>query len=445
MQPTPESTPIPPAATSVARSGGRALWRKLHRWFGAGAALFLLIVSGTGIALQWQSVFGDEEAEKERLAEQTSAFLLTTPLDTMSAQLAAAQAAVRVEAGSAPLDRVLWQLKGDHPTLTFFIGGQPARRFVVNARTGVIERRLSGDEESWILRLHSGEIIGDGGKVLGLFWGSALLFLTVSGVVIYWQMRRPGATGLKKILWMLVFAALFTPPHMLFAGPPFLTDDPGMAPKGWDVYTNAVYTKTSGGHTLTAPILDVSYSLTPRFKFNATMAYATLSPIGAPSQSGITDTDFKFKWRFTDADEKTGAWDVGIAPTVTFPTASKTKGIGDGLWRYRVPLIFGKSWGRVTVQAEIGYKFVAGRGMSDELAGGADLQYALGDAWTIGAELYDTVPIKNTSAHNPLVNFGAARKVREGWLVMASVGRTLRPERMGGPHLFFQLFSEWLF
>ena len=247
MPPNPESTPVPRATPSATRSGGRALWRKLHRWFGAGAAIFLLIVSGTGIALQWQSVFGDEEAEKERLAEQTSAFLLTTPLDTMSAQLASAQAAVRAEAGSAPLDRVVWQLKGDHPTLTFFVGSHPARRFVVNASTGVIERRMSGDEESWILRLHSGEIIGDGGKVLGLFWGSALLFLTVSGAVIYWQMRRPGATGFKKILWMLVFAALVLPQHPAFAGPPFLTDDPGIAQKGRDVYTNAVYAKTSDG------------------------------------------------------------------------------------------------------------------------------------------------------------------------------------------------------
>jgi ferredoxin len=200
MPPNPKITPVPLARLSAARSGGRALWRKLHRWFGAGAAIFLLIVSGTGIALQWQSIFGGDEAEKERQAKQTSPFLLTTALDTMSAQLATAQAAVRAEVGSAPLDRVLWLLKGDHPTLTFFVGGHPARRFVVNAGTGVVERRTSGDEESWILRLHSGELIGDGGKLLGLFWGSALLFLTVSGVVIYWQMLRrstspPAADG----------------------------------------------------------------------------------------------------------------------------------------------------------------------------------------------------------------------------------------------------------
>ncbi len=235
MPSAPKLAPHPPDATPAVRSNAQALWRKLHRWFGAGAALFLLIVSGTGIALQWESIFGDEESEKERLAEQTSAFLLTTSLEKMATQFAAAQTAVQAETGPAPLDRVLWQLKGDHPTITFFVGGHPARRYVVDARSGVIKQRISGDEESWILRLHSGEIFGDGGKVLGLFWGSALLFLTVSGVVIYWRMRKPDVTGLRKIFWMLVIGSLIALPHSLQAGPPFLTDDPGMAPRGWDI------------------------------------------------------------------------------------------------------------------------------------------------------------------------------------------------------------------
>jgi len=32
-------------------------------------------------------------------------------------------------------------------------------------------------------------------------WGVALVLLTVSGVVIYLQMRRPGAKGWKRFYW----------------------------------------------------------------------------------------------------------------------------------------------------------------------------------------------------------------------------------------------------
>jgi uncharacterized iron-regulated membrane protein len=34
-----------------------------------------------------------------------------------------------------------------------------------------------------------------------MLWGSALVFLVVSGVVIYLQMRRPGARGWKRVFW----------------------------------------------------------------------------------------------------------------------------------------------------------------------------------------------------------------------------------------------------
>lgn len=50
-------------------------------------------------------------------------------------------------------------------------------------------------------RLHSGEAFGEGGLVFAMLWGLALVLLTLSGVVIYLQMRRPGATGLRRIFW----------------------------------------------------------------------------------------------------------------------------------------------------------------------------------------------------------------------------------------------------
>ncbi len=55
----------------------------------------------------------------------------------------------------------------------------------------------------FLLRLHSGEAWGDGGLVVAMFWGLALIFGVVSGVVIYLKMRRPGPTGLRRVIWLL--------------------------------------------------------------------------------------------------------------------------------------------------------------------------------------------------------------------------------------------------
>ena len=49
-----------------------------------------------------------------------------------------------------------------------------------------------------LYRLHSGEAFGDGGLVVAMFWALALLVLTVSGVLIFWRMRRRNVTGWRR-------------------------------------------------------------------------------------------------------------------------------------------------------------------------------------------------------------------------------------------------------
>jgi len=56
-------------------------------------------------------------------------------------------------------------------------------------------------DKPFLYRLHSGEAFGDGGLVAAMAWGLALALLAVSGLVIYWQMRRPGTTGWKRVFW----------------------------------------------------------------------------------------------------------------------------------------------------------------------------------------------------------------------------------------------------
>ena len=195
----------PPATPASANPAGKRplTFRQLHRWVGAGVAIFLILVSATGVILEWQQFFGEEEAERERIATMTSEATLDAQLEKISAQFAAARAAVRVVAGPAPLDRVVWQLKGDKPAFEFFTGGAQPRRYLVDARTAAIVRRESAEAESLLLRLHTGEVFGDGGRVLGMLWGLATLVITVTGLVIYWRMRRPGASGswLGRLFW----------------------------------------------------------------------------------------------------------------------------------------------------------------------------------------------------------------------------------------------------
>ena len=79
-------------------------------------------------------------------------------------------------------------------------GGED-RRLLFDARTGKFTRSDGYADKAFINRVHSGEVFGDGGLVASMFWGLALLALTVSGFMLYWRLagaNRQGRTGLQR-------------------------------------------------------------------------------------------------------------------------------------------------------------------------------------------------------------------------------------------------------
>ena len=181
-----------------------ATLRKWHRWIGFPAAIFLLFVSVTGIWLAATEFFGEDETLREKTRDLVSPVTLGTPDAELAAAFARARAAVAAQAAGAPVDKVVWQFKGDAPTIAFFLGkpkGGEDRKITVNAKTGTVMSTESYVDKPFVNRLHSGEFFGDGGLVLAMAWGLALVVLTISGLWIYFQMRRPNLTGLRRIFW----------------------------------------------------------------------------------------------------------------------------------------------------------------------------------------------------------------------------------------------------
>ena len=415
-------------------------FRKWHRWIGWAAAIFFVLVSVTGVILQFQQFFGAEEAQKEQLRDLTSTYTVASPLGDLQSRIARAQTAVVAVTGNAPLDRIEMQLKGPHPTITFITGGAQALKFVVSADTGAIEERASGEDESFLLRLHTGEVFGDGGVVLGMLWGVAFLVMTLTGVWVYWNMRRPGRQGLKRIFWMLPLALLIGHSRGVRAGSPFLTDDPGFVPKGWEFKYAGAVEDNRFANVITAPVLDINYTVREHLKWNLTLAGKRLTPTGGHSEYGLADTDFKFKWRFRD--ESPGGVAISVAPDVTLPTASRDRGLGDGAWRFKIPFQFGKSFGKLNTFAEAGYQWAFDSSASDQLLYGLGGAYAFSDHLTAGAELFGSAPAQNTSEYSLLANVGVIWTFNPRWQLQGSFGRTLRDLERGGPKFLGQVFVQ---
>ena len=181
--------------------------RKIHRWLGIIAIIFFLSVSITGVVLQYQAIFGEEEIAHEAMAALQSPVTTAQSFEVDAAAFGRARDAVGARYPNVPVASVDWQIKGATPAFTFHLDGPEPIKVKIAATTGAVIS-AEPDGEDWIKRLHTGEIVGDGGKVLGLLWGLALVVMSVTGFVVYLKMvkaRQTGskakATGWRRYFW----------------------------------------------------------------------------------------------------------------------------------------------------------------------------------------------------------------------------------------------------
>src|SRR5262245_5316116 len=181
------------------------LWRQLHRWVAFPASVFLIFAAITGVLVAITEFFGEEEAVREATRNLISPVTVLTPSDVWSGPIERAIAGAARISPRAPIDKIETQFKGASPTVTIFTGkatGGEDRKLVFNANSGALVSNEAYADKPFLYRLHSGEAFGDGGLVVAMFWGTALAFLGVTGLVIYWSMRgKRELTGIKRVFW----------------------------------------------------------------------------------------------------------------------------------------------------------------------------------------------------------------------------------------------------
>ena len=418
--------------------------RQWHRWIGFPATVFLLLASVSGIWLAGVEFFGADEALREKTRVLVSPVTTQTPDADFAAGLAKARAAVAAKVGAVPVDKIAWQFKGDQPAIVFYLGkptGGEDRKVTCDARDGHVLGVEDYTDKSFMLRLHSGEVFGDGGLVLAMFWGLALALLTISGILIYFKMKRPNATGIRRIFWLAAASATLALPAR--ADSPFYTDDPNFSP-GWEIKMGFTGEHNSGGDNLTE-VLDWNYAVVPNVRLNLTTYTKHIWPSGGTDAFGYGDTEFKIKWRFLDEDPKSWRPAIGIAPKVYFPTADTNHGLGDGVWRFQIPLQFGKAVGKWYHWGEAGYQWAFEDTATDVAYAGIGTLYNFTSHFALGTELFGNVPMDNKKEWNVLTTLGAVWTFNEHWSVKASVSHALRDAQHGGPAPSGVLYLVWNF
>jgi hypothetical protein len=188
----------------------------------------------------------------------------------------------------------------------------------------------------------------------------------------------------KLLLWTL--AALVLPiPNQ--AGPPFVTDDPEPVEyRHWEVYLSSQLYHDDYGWTGTVPQTEINYGVVPNLQLHVMFSNDFTATSSTASAVGFGDIELGAKYRFIQQNRFLP--DVAFYPLVEVPTASRSRGLGDGHTQYFLPLWTEKDFGKWTVNIGGGYYINPGKDNLNWWFMGAMLQRKITDHVALGAEVF---------------------------------------------------------
>jgi hypothetical protein len=225
---------------------------------------------------------------------------------------------------------------------------------------------------------------------------------------------------------------------VVWAGPPFQTDDPEPTPYGYyEIYINS---QTSHGNVFsgTFPSLEVNYGLMPNVQFSVTASTAISHTESAGWNAGFGDAEVGLKLRFIQQR----AWipDVAFYPSVVLPSGDARLGLGGGETKTFFPL-----WAQKDID---GWEIYGGGGVwhnpgldnRDYTFTGLAVQRDFDETLSAGAEIFHTTAstVGGSSATGFSIGFikslGALHKV------LFSVGRGLDGSNTFSGYAAYELF-----
>jgi hypothetical protein len=213
----------------------------------------------------------------------------------------------------------------------------------------------------------------------------------------------------------------------LFAGAPFLTDDPVPVDyQHWETYLFGTGDHTDDGFTIQGPAAEIDYGVLPDTQLHLAMSLTTVGGDGKATASGFGDIELGVKYRFV---HETNWWpQIAIFPTVELPTGDAGRGLGNGRAWFKLPLWTQKSWGPWTTDVGGGAALNSAPGQRNYPYGGWLLQREIGEHLTLGGEIFAQGAAADGDQGTAALNFGVTYHVNEHFSLLFSAGHSIAGE-----------------
>ena len=138
------------------------------------------------------------------------------------------------------------------------------------------------------------------------------------------------------------------------AGPPLVTDDPGILdPGSWEIIIAITGEDRPSGIVTHAPLVDISLGLSTNTQISFYLPHHVTKPKNNTSQKGLGFASMGYKWRVLSTDN----WEWAIASNYTFPVSHEIirEDGPDDIRVLGVPLLVSRSAGDWTWTAQMGW------------------------------------------------------------------------------------------
>jgi uncharacterized iron-regulated membrane protein len=184
------------------------MWKSLHRIFSVAASIFLIGVAGSGTWLGFESTW-------HTFTHGDPHFDASQPLSDAKVQkmLGDTLAIVQHNEPNAPLKVLRVRVYGGMNQGVIVTGGYPINQIMYNLDNGRIatlnepgypksQFPLGTQVHEDVKHFHSGDMFGLPTRFMNLLAGLALIYLSVSGVIMYVDMwRKRAKAGRKALIW----------------------------------------------------------------------------------------------------------------------------------------------------------------------------------------------------------------------------------------------------
>lgn len=227
------------------------------------------------------------------------------------------------------------------------------------------------------------------------------------------------------VISIFIMALCFTlNADVIWAGPPFFTDDPETPEyQHWEFYVASQYAKNDEGKSATAPHFELNYAVLPDVMLHTIFPFVLNNPNDESNEYGFGDMELGIKYLFIHESDVIPQ--VGAFPILTLPTGDEERGLGEGRAKLFLPLWFQKSFGSWSSYAGGGYWINPGDNRKNFWFTGWQIQRDFSELLSLGAEIFYITADTEDGGDSSGFNVGAILNLTEAHHLLFSIGQDI--------------------